>query len=675
MPAGSWRDILNTMRDLPKWKLCLDIEPDSWDALKQEDPAAFLELKAYLDKQPVDARVEIVNGTFAQPFGWANGGESNIRQIARGREIILRHFPKAVLETYSVQEPCWSSCLPQILRSLGFTGAVLKNPSTAWGGYSAGFDAETVNWVGPDGTSIPTVPRYACEELLKVWETESVTGSPEFARKCIEKGIAHPAGMCFQDLGWAAKPKVAGDHIQFVTWREYMHSIATPPSKEWRYSMEDILVTLPWGEKTLQTAAQQVRSAENRLLLAEKIAALAWLDKGSEWPARKLEQAWDDLLWSQHHDAWITVTTRSGRRAWAFQVATQTLQAEEAADAIISGSAKAMAKSTAARPVSSSQWVRVVNTLACRRNELADVTIATDRGTFSVQVFDSAGKEIPSQTIPTRRYLSRQVRTDLSQRGEVFPSERPSPDQQSINTATVLFRADVPPLGYATYRIEPIRERPASTTTGVTATESGGAIVMESDLYRLRIDPSRGGAITSLFSKELNHEFCDAGAERLFNEYRGYFVAQEKWRSSTEESARVTIVEAGPLRARVRVAGRVGGCPYQTTITLAHGKRRIDFQTRLTYEQETWIGDPWDIKPENRRSERRRSQNDGRFKLQALFPVNLKNQAIFKNAAYDVCRSRNADTFFQRWDEIKHNILLHWVDLVDESAKIGLAVL
>ncbi|HXE11062.1 MAG TPA: hypothetical protein VN633_03020 [Bryobacteraceae bacterium] len=76
----------------------------------------------------------------------------------------------------------------------------MKNPSTAWGGYAVGIDAETVNWIGSDGTPIRTVPRYACEELLDTWRTEAQTGSRAFARKCIAHGIAHPAGMCFQDL-------------------------------------------------------------------------------------------------------------------------------------------------------------------------------------------------------------------------------------------------------------------------------------------------------------------------------------------------------------------------------------------------------------------------------------------------------------------------------------------
>ena len=144
MPAGSWRDILNAMRTIPEWKISLDIEPASWDDLRREDPQAYRELRNLLNDRAVNARVEVVNGAFSQPFGWANGGESNIRQLLLGREKILEHFPNVVIETYAVQEPCWASCLPQLLRSLGFNAAVLKNPGTAWGGYSAAFDAETV---------------------------------------------------------------------------------------------------------------------------------------------------------------------------------------------------------------------------------------------------------------------------------------------------------------------------------------------------------------------------------------------------------------------------------------------------------------------------------------------------------------------------------------------------
>ncbi len=678
MPPGAWRDILNALRELKAWKLSLDIEPESWAALHESDPQAYRELKVHLDRHDPDARVEMVGCTFSQPYGWAVGGESNIRQLLRGCEVIRQHFPNAVLNTYAVQEPCWASCLPQILISLGFTGAVLRDASTAWGGYPAGFDAELVKWVGPDGTELTTVPRYACEAVQKVYETESINGTVEFTRKCIAHGIAKPVGMCFQDLGWPAKPRVTGDYIHYVTWNEYIHAIASKPAKEWHFGIEDTLTTLPWGEHTLQGVAQQVRSAENRLLMAEKLAALAFLENHNPWPATKLNEAWDDLLLTQAHDAWITATTRMGRQAWAFQVASDTLTTENKAAAILEIAASALCKSVAAgvqEPLGA-QWIRVFNTAGVSRNDLAEVMLATDRGTRGVRVFDAEGTAIPCQMITTRRYLSPELRAELSRRREVYASDRNTDVAgASVNAATILFRPTVPAVGYSSYRIEPVYDKAVVSQGNTSArVESDGAVILESDLYRIRLDPSRGGVFTSLYSKQLSREFCDPSSERRFNEYRGYFIAPKKWRSSADGPAKITVQEDGPLRARVRISGEVGGCPFQTTLTLVEGQRRIDLQTRFVFEQDTWIGDPWDIKPEDRRSEQRRSQNDGRWKLQAHFPTVLKNQAIYKNAAYDVCKSRNKDTFFQRWDEIKHNIVVNWVDVFDERENYGLAV-
>jgi alpha-mannosidase len=81
-------------------------------------------------------------------------GESIIRQLAlwHGRRL-RRHFPTAVFTTYSSEEPCFTSALPQILKSFGYKYASLKNPNTLWGGYTRAHGGELVNWVGPDGLS------------------------------------------------------------------------------------------------------------------------------------------------------------------------------------------------------------------------------------------------------------------------------------------------------------------------------------------------------------------------------------------------------------------------------------------------------------------------------------------------------------------------------------------
>jgi len=670
MPKGAWRDIVTRLGRTPGWKLCLDIEPASWVRLAEDDPQTYSQLASYLQAAPNSARVEMVGGTFSQPYGWALTGESNIRQLVRGLEVIRASFPHLPVDTYAMQEPCWASCLPQILSSLGFKAAVLKNPSTAWGGYSAGIDAETVNWIGPDGASIRTVPRYACEELLDTWRTEAQTGSLAFARKCVERGIEHPAGMCFQDLGWAARPNVKGDYISFTTWREYMQSIAGKTVRDWRFSMEDIRCALPWGEKTLQNVARQVRSAENRLLVTEKLASMAAVQSQEPYPADEIRQAWDQTLWAQHHDAWITATTRSGRDAWAFQIAAETWTAESSCSEIIDRSLDRLTGRNGPPSGESDQGktIRVFNTLGHDRPDLVELEIATDPGTKAARVRDSSSQIVASQFEVIRKYVSDQadrVRGSV-RNGALGPGE-------SVGAGRLLFRGLVPATGEAAYTVETVPEVEQSSPGASARVEVDGSVTLETDLYRIRFDPSRGGSVSSLFAKQTSREFCQSG-ERRFHEFRGYFIEEKNWASSAAHPAKLEVLESGPIRATVSVSGLISSIPFRTSVSLVQGEPRIDFHTQFRFEKDTWIGDPWEIKPELRMTGRRRSEYDDRYKLLALFPVSLERTHIYKNAAFDVCKSQNSNTFFQTWDTIKHNIAVNWVDLVDEREEFGVAL-
>ena len=62
-------------------------------------------------------------------------------------------------------------------------------------------------------------------------------------------------------------------------------------------------------------------------------------------------------------------------------------------------------------------------------------------------------------------------------------------------------------------------------------------------------------------------------------------------------------------------------------------------------------------------------------KLLAMFPLNLKDQKVYKNAPFDVLQSRLKNTFFTSWDSIKNNILLNWVDVTDGKDGYGMALL
>ena len=301
------------------------------------------------------------------------------------------------------------------------------------------------------------------------------------------------------------------------------------------------------------------------------------------------------------------------------------------------------------------------------------MVVSADRGTQAFEVSDAQGDAIPCQFSTTRRY--RPLKPADGAVAPVIGNGRGAENgDTSINAATLLFKGRVPAFGWSTYKVRSKQEPAAANAAeGIrTTAESDGSVTVESELYRIRFDAGRGGGISSLSSKSLGKELCARG--KLLNELRGYFIAQQKWCSSADSAVHIEVLESGPLRATVRISGSVGGCKFRSTAAIVQGQERVDFHTVFQFDEDTWIGDPWDIKPEDRRKERRRSSNDGRWKLQALFPAALQDCELYKNSAFDVCRSRNASTHFQRWDEIKHNIITNWVDVFDAKQDLGLAL-
>ena len=106
----------------PNWSIGLEIEPETWDRIAETAPDQLARLRA-LAKTP---RVEFTNPTYAQPYLWNISGESVIRQFRIGLEKLHRHFPDAEVVTYAVEEPCFTSCLPSVLKGFGFKYAVLR---------------------------------------------------------------------------------------------------------------------------------------------------------------------------------------------------------------------------------------------------------------------------------------------------------------------------------------------------------------------------------------------------------------------------------------------------------------------------------------------------------------------------------------------------------------------
>ena len=605
IPSWQTRFMVDKLQQFPDWRINLELEPESWDTIKLHDPSAYEDFRKLMAVP--DGRIEYINPCYGQSYLYTVSGESIIRQFYYGIKKLKEHFPSIQFTTYSSEEPCFTSALPQLLRSYGFKYASLKNPNTSWGGYTRAFGGELVDWIGPDGSNILTVPRYGMEALqpASTWQTIAFENSPAYVQGALAAGIPHPVGMTLQDAGWAYGPWLrprAGERdvyapSKYITWQGYFEKVAdTTLRRPWRLSQEDILVSLMWGSQVLQRIARVVRSSENRILQAEKVAAMRCVMQQSTWPGDALDAAWRTLLLSQHHDCWIVPYNGRHGDTWADKVV---------------------------------RWTGFTDSVVRR-------IIERDQGDSYI-VYNTTGID----------------------------------RKEWVQADGKLLYAEVPAMGYATATTRVTNSESATprATNYSTATRlPDGTYRLETDLYRLVIDPARGGVIKSLRAKTLgNKEFAGEG----FNGLRGNFYNNGGFRGSMDSAARVEIVSNGP-REKVIVKGAIAGHPFTQELTLTMGESLIDVRLRIDWKGNPGVGESAGPSSDK---EVRKSYYDDRYKLLALFPPAWPVGKVYKNAPFDVTDSRLDNTFFNRWDSIKNNVLLNWVDVEDRSGKYGLALL
>jgi alpha-mannosidase len=648
LPSWQTRFMVDKLNQFPDWKINLELEPESWDTIEKNDARAYGEFKEKLRDQSAGGPVEYINPTYGQSYLYTISGESIIRQFFYGMKKLQEHFPGIVFTTYSSEEPCYTSALPQILKSYGFKYASLKNPNTCWGGYTRAFGGEVVNWIGPDGSKIITVPRYEIE-LLKpgsTWETIAGGNSVEYIKSALNDGIIHPVGMCLQDAGWSFGPwlnnaKNAYTPSVYTTWRNYFENVAVKSvQRDWQFSQEDVLVSLMWGSQVLQKIAQQVRGSENKIITAEKLAAMSKIYKGLQWPKDSFDKAWRTLLLSQHHDCWIVPYNGTHDNTWADKVARWTAATNQYSDSIIKASVLELAGGQGKE--SGEKYIRVFNTLGIGRSEWVKADFPKDWG--KVTILDSHNKELVSQEV-----------------------ENVDPGKEEI-----IFKATVPPLGYNTYHLLLRTPSSAREKGAAVSVQKNGKYLLETDLYRILVNPSKGGIIESLIAKKLNNkEFADQSSVIRFNELRGNFYDKGGFCSGAQNPAIATIIENGPVRVKIQMKGVIADNPFIQTITVTQGQERIDFSVRIDWKGNPGIGE---FRDDARANEARKAFYDDRFKLLVLFPLNLPSQRVYKNAPFDVTESKLDNTFFNRWDSIKNNIILNWVDVTDAKNDYGLAL-
>ena len=88
--------VQKTIDALTKWSdlaICLDFDSYAYEVMEGEDPAFVKQrMRQYVDT----GRLDIVGGTYSQPYSQLIGWQSNVRQLLEGRATVRNIFGKDI---------------------------------------------------------------------------------------------------------------------------------------------------------------------------------------------------------------------------------------------------------------------------------------------------------------------------------------------------------------------------------------------------------------------------------------------------------------------------------------------------------------------------------------------------------------------------------------------------
>ncbi|ORA19718.1 NEW3 domain-containing protein [Mycobacterium arosiense] len=555
---------LEMARRDPEYKFVLaevDYLKPYWDT-RPEDRA---DLRRFIDQ----GRIEVMGGTYNEPNTNLTSPETTIRNLVHGMGF-QRHVMGANPATaWQLDVFGHDPQFPGMAADAGLTSSSwARGPHHQWGPALGGGDVERMQfasefeWISPSGRGLLT--HYMPAHYSAGWWMDSAAslGEAEVAacelfdqlkKVALTRNVLLPVGTDYTPPNkWVTE--IHRDWAARYTWprfvcalpREFFAAVRAElaqrdcvPSPQTR----DMNPIYTGKDVSYIDTKQANRAAENAVLQAERFAVFAGLLTGAPYPQAALAKAWVQLAYGAHHDAitgsesdqvYLDLLT-GWRDAWELGRA-----ARDNALALLSGAV-------------GGGEVIVWNPLTCRRTDV--VTARLDRRAGArVRVLDADGAELAAHVEHGGRSVSWLAR-------------------------------DVPSLGWRAYRLVPGADDPASW-------EAVPGTVISNELYRIEVDPARGGGVASLVQD--GRELIAAGRVgnelAVYDEYPAHPSQGEgPWHllpkgpvvCSSEGPAHIQVLH-GPLGQRVVVRGRIGGLlRYTQILTLWRGVGRVDCRTTI----------------------------------------------------------------------------------------------
>ncbi len=559
---ASWQAALDRMDEFPEFVFtCSSTLLYRW--VEEHDPALFEPIRARIE----EGRWQIGGGWVVQSDNNIPCGEAYVRQGLIGQRWFRSRFGRQARTGYCVDSFGHHAQLPQILQGQGLTGWLHFRPSP----HEMELPEGAYRWRGLDGSEVVACrpANWYCTPDEKWFERTAKSIEAQFAAGAAEAlffyGVGdHGGGPTIRDLNWMREyakthPDIEVAYGDIDAFYDAARERELPRvDGELQHSFRGCY-TVNARLKTLN------RRAEGRLLSAEAMASLASMARGARYPGADLDRAWDHLLTNHFHDIICGTCSPSPAEETLFRYG----GILETADRVRHPAAKQLASVFERRPpapYAESLAVVLVNPSSWDRTE-------------AVEFFPN----LPGRTI------AEPILVDAE--GMPVPCQKVEPPFGTPGPKALLFQPGVPAGGAALFHVVEGKRDGESVETDPEAQDPDAPVAepnrLENAAWRLGIGTD--GAIVSVFHKGLGREllrpetrFALRVARDLSDSWGTERKGFETFVGSFAFGA-PTVLESGPLRARLEWRGTWERSTARMTATLLRGSDAATFEIDLVW--------------------------------------------------------------------------------------------
>jgi len=554
---ATFRSALDLMNEYPELIFTCD-SAAYYEWIEEIDPSMFAEIQARV----AEGRWEIVGGWWVEPDCNLPSGESFVRHGLLSQRYFLEKFGRIATVGYNVDPFGHNAMLPQILRKSGMDAYVFMRP----GPHEKTLPSPIFWWQSPDGSRVLAfrLPHEYCSsrEDLGYHLDKSLAQLPaRWVEMMAFYGVGnHGGGPTRENLESIRRLDGIGTMPRLVhsTPRRFFDAMVES-GREFPVVDEELQHHAVGCYAAHSGIKRWMRRAENLLSAAEVWSTVARTAVSSPYPADELRHAWKQVLFNQFHDTLGGTAIEPAYRDARDQLGEATSIAARAQNLAIQSISRAI--DLPHEPGSTP--VVVFNPHAWPVRTLVELEYGGLRPSDGLA--DDAGEPVPLQEIQS-------YATVLAGRSRVC------------------FEADVPPLGYRTYRIGPDRPRPDPATLRADPT------ALENEFVRLTLDPKTGD-IASVVLLEDGNDVADliAPGSRVAivadtsDTWSHRMLAYGDELGRFEATSPPELIESGPVRALLRVDSAFGSSRCTIDYILGAHSRSIEVRVILDWHEKAHL--------------------------------------------------------------------------------------